>query len=265
MPQRPAIQTYLSDDEDSRLARQLARQSTLPEPNPYRTHDYQDPPSRSDGTSMLLSAGDHTRDSMTQDLAALTTAPSLDTPTSVSSAMAARHLDDVALLELDQAGALVGGHSRRARILECPFNLLYCFEEFAETNYQEWIIHSLTHFRQHAPPTCNKCAFCEAVFPSWDGLQSWQVRMHHTFQHHQQGHSLACARPDFQLYTYLWNHRLISDADYRDIKGNSEDRSRQVNAYPTPPVSPDERSLAVAQTAYSNPRHLRDRGTRTAR
>ncbi|KAL8774375.1 MAG: hypothetical protein Q9209_001126 [Squamulea sp. 1 TL-2023] len=264
-PQRPAIQTYLSSDEDSRLPRQLALQSTLPEANRYRTHDYHGPLSQSNGTSLLLSGGDHTRDSMTQDLAALTRGTSFQSTTSLSSSMGARHLDDVPLLGQDQAGALVVSAPRRTRVLECPFNLLYCFEAFADTNYQDWIIHSLTHFRHVIPPVSNRCCFCEAVFDFQDGVQSWQERMNHVFLHHRLGHSLACAQPDFQLYTYLWNHRVITDAEYRDIKGNSEDRSRHVNAYPTPPVSPNERSVAVAQTAQSTSRRTRDVGPRRAR
>lgn len=256
-PQRPAIQTYLSNDEDSRLPRQLALQSTLPEANRYRTHDYHGPPSPSNGTSLLLSGGDHTRDSMTQDLAALTRASSLESPASLSSSMGARHLDHVPLLRQDQAGALIASPPRRTRVLECPFNLLYCFEHFADTNDREWILHSLTHFGHVGPPTSNRCCFCEAAFDAHDGVTSWQERMYHIFLHHRLGHSLSCAQPDFQLYTYLWNHHVITDAVYRDIKGNSEDRSRHVKAYPTPPVSPNERSVAVAQTAYSNSRRAR--------
>lgn len=264
-PQRPAIQTYLSSNEDSRLPRQLALQSTLPNAELYHTHDYHGPPSGSHGTSLLLSAGDHTRDSMTQDLAALTMASSVVSPESVSSSMGARQLDNQPLLEQDQAGALIVGPLRRSKVLECPFNLLCCFEAFADTDAREWILHSLTHFGHVGPPSSNRCCFCDAVFDSHDGVRSWHNRMNHVFLHHRLGHSLSCARPDFQLYIYLWNHHVITDADYRDIRGNSVDRSRHVRAYPTPPVSPNERSIAVAQTAYSSSRQRRGRSPRRPR
>ncbi|KAL8813343.1 MAG: hypothetical protein Q9223_007060 [Gallowayella weberi] len=269
-PQLPAIETYLSNDEDSRLPRQLASQSTLPEADRIRADGYRESQSRSCGTSMLLSAGDHTRDSMTQDLAALTRASSSRSPTSIASSMAARHLDSLPLLEQDQAGALIIAPPRRSKVLECPFNLLFCYKDFADTNLEEWILHSLTHFRHGSrpvlPPTSNQCVFCPAVFESYDGVVSWQYRMYHVFlQHHRFGQSLSCARPDFKLYTYLWNHRVISDADYRDIRANSEDRSRHVAAYPTPPVSPNERSAAVAQTAYSSSRRALIESQWTAR
>lgn len=264
-PHRPSIQTYLNNTEDSRLPQQLAQQSTLPSIVRCRTRGSNDPTSRSNGTSLLLSGSDHTRDSATQDLAALTRASSLKSSASIPTSMAARYLDTVPLLEQDQNGALVAGPNRRPRILECPFNLLYCLEDFADSNYREWILHSLTHFGQVNPPRLNRCCFCEAVFESHDGVRSWHERMDHVFLHHRLGHSLSCARPDFQLYTYLWNNRVISDADYRDIKGNSEDRSRHVVAYPTPPVSPNERSVAVVHTAFSSSRHDRRRGLGLAR
>lgn len=258
--QRPAIETYLNNTEDSRLPQHLARQSTIPSVERHLTHHYHGPSPWSDGTSLLLSGCDHTRDSETQDLAAMTRASSLRSSESIPTSMAARHLDGVPMFEQDQSGALIIGPNRRSKVLECPFNLLYCFEAFANENLKEWILHSLTHFRNVYPPRSNKCCFCEAVFESRDGVRSWHDRMNHVFCHHQLGHSLSCARPDFQLYTYLWNHHVVSDADYRDIKGNSEDRSRHVRAYPTPPLSPNERSVAVAETAYSSSRHERRRG-----
>ena len=251
---RPAIQNYLSNTDDSLLPRLFAQQSTLPNAEQYYTHDYHGPPSRSYGTSVMLSGGDHTRNSGTQDLAALTRASSRESPASIQSSMGARQLDNQPLLEPDQAGALVVGPMQRGRMLECPFNLLYCFESFADTDDRAWILHSLTHFGRVDPPKYNRCCFCEAAFESPDGVRSWYDRMKHVFLHHRLGHSLSCARPDFRLYTYLWSQRVINDAIYRDIKGNSADRHRHVQAFPTAPASPNERSTAVVYTAYSGSR-----------
>lgn len=259
-PHQPSILTYLNNTEDSRLPQHLAQQSTFPNAAHCRAHDCHGPPSRSNGTSLLLFGSDHTRDS---DLAALTRASTRESSASIQTSMGARYLDTLPLLEQDEGGALVAGPNRRPRVLECPFNLLFCFEDFADSNCWEWIRHSLTHFHNINPPRSNKCCFCEAVFESYDGIKSWHERMEHVFLHHRLGHSLSHARPDFQLYTYLWNNHVISDAEYRDIKGNSEDRSRRVSAYPTPPVSPNERSVAVVHTAYSSSRHERRRGSGT--
>ena len=231
------------------MSRQIAAQSTLRSNSECfgRT-----PPSQ--GTSLLLSDHTHTRNSETQSLAALTRASSCETSSSVPSSMGVRQLGSPTILSQDGAGALVAT-PRRGGALECPFNLLYCFQDFADE--RDWILHSLTHFKDGTPPKSNRCCFCEATFNSYDGIQSWQDRMNHVFLHHRLGHRLSHSRPDFQLYTYLWKARVISDTVYRDIKGNSEDRSRHVAAYPTPPVSPNERSVAVTETFTH--RH-RDRG-----
>lgn len=258
-----AIQTYLNHNDDSRLPQHLARQSTIPNAARHRTHHNHGLSPRSDGTSLLLSGGDHTGDSATQDLAALTRASSLRSSESIPTSMAARHLDSLPILEQDQSGALIVGPNRRLTVLECPFNLLYCFEDFSDSNLTGWILHSLTHFRKVEPPKSNKCCFCEEVFKSPDGVTSWQDRMNHVFLHHRLGHSLSCARPDFDLYTYLWNNHVLSDADFRDIRGNSVDRSRHVRAFPVLPFPPNERR-GVAETAYSSSRHERRRALRRA-
>ena len=166
--QRPAIQTYLSNDEDPRLPRQLDTGANL---YPLSWLSWLSP-SQSTG-STLLSAGDHTRDSMVQDLAALTSASSLESTASLSSSV---------------GDALIVNSPQRTRVLECPFDLLYCSKNFAEANYEEWVLHSLTHFSYVDPPTSNRCCFCEAVFDSHNGLSSWHARMRHVFLHHRLGH-----------------------------------------------------------------------------
>ena len=72
--------------------------------------------------------------------------------------------------------------------------------------------------------------------------------MNHIFLHHRLGHRLSHSRPDLQLYTYLWKARLISDTVYSHIEGNSDDGSRPIAANHSMPVSPNEHSVAVAET-----------------
>lgn len=256
--QRPAIEDYVKDSSDSRLPQILASQSTLPavDPSVSRASHGQVPGSY--GTSMLLSNWDHTQDSATQDLAALTRASSLTDLASVSSAMAIRQLGEGRLLDQDHEGVLVVPPLRMPRILECPFNLMYCPLTFSD--HTEWIVHSLQHFGPAGPPEKNRCCFCDQEFYSDNGLHSWQDRMLHiAMQHHRLGHRLAHARPDFELYTYLWQKRVISDAAYRDIKGNSKGRARHVQNYPTPPVSPQEQISTPFTQTSSNSRREQDR------
>ena len=87
--------------------------------------------------------------------------------------------------------------------------------------------------------------------------------MEHIASHHQLGCRLATARPDFELFYYLWRHRLISDADYRDLKGNYDDRSRRVQAYPSLPATPlNQQSMAVCETERRRRRERRPGGKR---
>lgn len=255
--QRPAIETYVNDSSDSRLPQLLASQSTLPAIDPSVSHASHGQVPGSYGTSMLLSNCDHTQDSATEDLAALTRASTLSEIDSVSSAMAIRQLGEGRLLDQDPDGVLVVPPLRMPRILECPFNLMYCPLTFSDST--EWILHSLGHFGRARPPKKNCCCFCDLEFHSDDGIRSWQDRMLHIAMHHQLGYRLAHARPDFELYTYLWQKRVISDAAYRDIKGNSEGRARHVQNIPTPPVSPQEQTSTPFTQTYSNSRREQDR------
>ena len=65
--------------------------------------------------------------------------------------------------------------------------------------------------------------------------------MQHVRLHHCLGHRLGHARPDFVLFKYLFDNRLISDGEYRTLKGSSHNRAQRAAAapYPTPPTSPD--------------------------
>ena len=204
-----------------------------------QVHQYPTQAARSNGTSMLMShRSDGTRHS---SLPALTVATSRAT-SSIASSVGARALEgQQRILETDQGGVLVVPPLQEQRILECPFNLaFFCLMTFS--NEEDWVRHSLTHFNSDQgavePPTSNKCCFCEKEFRSTRPYQSWADRMRHVCLHHCLGHRLAHARPDFALFKYLFDNRLISDAEYRDLKGNSGNRAQRA-AYPTPPTSPD--------------------------
>lgn len=251
----PAIQIFLNDrTDDPGLQRRLATQSRLPNSNLHKANDYHGLPKDSIGTSMLLSGSDHTRTNTSLDLAALTRTSSLSNPESVPSSMGARQLANLRIFDEGPGGELLIPQLRTPQILECPFNLLFCFMAFSSLD--EWINHSLSHFKNISPSTSNICCFCEAIFRRPSGMSSWKDRMHHVALHHQLGHKLAHAQPDFELFTYLWNNRLISDTDYKDLKGNSRDRSRTVAAYPTTQASQNRSNAPYTET--NSPRR-RDR------
>lgn len=39
-------------------------------------------------------------------------------------------------------------------------------------------------------------------------------------EHTRNGQRLATSRPDFHLFKYLWQQRVINDTDYQELMGN---------------------------------------------
>lgn len=132
-------------------------------------------------------------------------------------------------------------------VLECPFKFLGCRLE--SQNARDWLRHSLSHFmvngRTVTPPTSNKCCFCSERFESDDGNASWSSRMEHIKFHHEHGHRLAHARPDFDLMRYCWQQDLIDQRTYRDLLGgqNVERTERTENA-------PDDSSHSLTSPSH---------------
>lgn len=246
------MEAYLQDRDEPGFYQLLAAQSSLPSSNLHRARH-----NRSDcQTSLMLSGNDHTLVSGTpsQELAGLTRGTSEATPESIPASFGERKLNQTMRLLESGMGGTLNVPRMPAQQLECPFNLaFFCFLTFS--NLEDWVQHSLTHFGSCAPLSSNTCCFCDAVFHHSSGQQSWKERMIHIYLHHQLGYRLAHARPDFELFTYLWNNRRISDAEYRELKGNSESRSRAVAAHPVPFTGPNKHGNAYSETSRNTRRH----------
>lgn len=174
------------------------------------------------GTSMLA-ASDSQGGRDHEDLPALSTASSRNSSSIPSSIGVRASESQQQMLEEGRGGVLTVPPLSGRRILECPFNDVFsCKLTFS--NEDDWMRHSLTHFinqgRAIEPPTSNRCCFCDKEFYSSRPFQSWGERMRHVWLHHCLGHRLAHARPDLQLFEFLFNKRLISDSDYRELKAN---------------------------------------------
>jgi len=228
------ISTYLDDRTDSHLPRRLAAQSTIPRSTPNLA------PRPGAGTSMLLSGN--------SSLAALTSAGSASSSPSVSSAMGERALGPSRVLEFDGHGALQVPPLRHPPVFECPFGFLSCLLTF--TIFSDWFAHSLRHFRGINPPNANKCCYCDQKFQENDGKASWKARMEHIALHYQLGHRLAHARPDFELYRYLWSNRLLDNASYKSLVGDNNSRSPPTSPNPAAPSASNENVYTVT----NNPR-----------
>ncbi|MCJ1469709.1 hypothetical protein MMC07_008350 [Pseudocyphellaria aurata] len=220
------LQNFLDDRDEHSIARHLAAQSSWPASHPHSgpgCYGFKDDV----GTSLLVSGSDCTCQSGTpsQDLPGLTRETSV-ADRSVSTSIGTRQLNRQRILETDAGGNLVLPNVLEPRVLECPFYQLNCGMTFSNT--EDWISHSLGHFKNVPPPAKNRCCFCPQEFNCYCSTKecSWRQRMKHIAFHHQLGFRVATARPDFELITYLWNHKLISVADYRDLKGNNRDSSQ---------------------------------------
>ncbi|MCJ1338583.1 hypothetical protein MMC09_003872 [Bachmanniomyces sp. S44760] len=226
---RSPLQDYIQDREsDSHLPRQLATQSTLQVPVVHQSQVLRGKRRGSQTTSLLLS-GD-------ESLAALTSSPTETSSLGPPSSFGERDLNRrLRRLESRTDGVLVLPSAAHTPILECPFHFLYCVLSF--TSFGEWFAHSLTHFRHIDPPRTTQCCMCEQRFQSSDGKRSWYRRLEHTLLHHQCGHTLASARPEFELYEHLWTNSLIGRADYKALTENRLYPGGAARAYHSSPAS----------------------------
>ena len=245
-----SIKAYLNNVEDSHLPRRLATDSRLPENTICSSRTFGGFPLRYNGTSMLHSGPD--------SLAALTTEWDTQSSSSVPTISGEKYLGKPRILEYDMQGALRIPPLRDRTRLECPFSFLYCQLTF--NFFDEWLEHSLTHFGSSTPPTANRCCFCDQDFTAPTGEESWNNRMKHVSIHHQIGHRLAHARPDFMLYKYLWNKHIISNSTLRELMGPESTRNpRQRSPSPSPPA---RHSKSHAYVITNNNREARRRDRR---
>ena len=238
---RSPLQDYLDDGSDSRIPRWLAIQSRLPNLGLYQKPGYQGAPRQNPGTSLMMSG--------TDSLAALTIGSSNPTTASVATEVGERGVDSKQQFLRPRGGVLEVPAPRR-QPFECPFHFLYCLLSFI--SFDDWFSHSLTHFQSIGPPRSNTCYFCEQRFEASTGRRSWEMLFEHVKLHHELGHTLAHARPNCELYAYLWYNGLISRADYKALGGGLAQQ-----AYPSPPTSPsdDENPTAYTVTNRRGKRH----------
>lgn len=267
---RTPLTDYDQNSQDPRTIQLAAAQSTIPGAIPRQPgYPYGRPP-QSIRTSRLPAGSDFTDDG---SLAGLTSASSSGAPESVSSSQGHRYVErNARLLAPDTEGTLWTTRLpalRDARldppVLQCPFYFLHCTKHYAMENMNEWFKHSLSHFGRQEdrrspstlPPTSTLCCFCEKVFENTNGETCWWERMRHVAWHHHAGHSLAYARPDFKLFRYLYENKIIDNVEYRELSIIRQQPRRSPQNIPTPPDSPND--SPSRPTAELNERHNRPR------
>ena len=180
-------------------------------------------------TSRLFAGNHFTQDKSLPDLSVTGSSESLDLN---SDGMGERLLNRSLRIMVENGGGALEPTSLppfmrhdQDPVLECPFTFLKCFEQFAVSDEQNWIQHSLEHFRMNErgpesldPPRNNSCCFCPQTFQASSGIKSWRARMDHVKVHQEHfGHRLAAARPDFALIEYFWQNGLLSRANYQEL------------------------------------------------
>jgi hypothetical protein len=149
-----------------------------------------------------------------------TTTEATPTETSISTGLAGQ-FPGVPLLEENAHGILeVPRAALTLPVYECAFWFLSC--PYVSTDQAEWETHCLSHFRGEEPPSTSQCPLCDWTYTHDDGRTSWHWRMQHlAFEHTMLGHTLRTSRPDFNLFRFLWNRRLIDDEDLKELNGGN--------------------------------------------
>ncbi|KAF2629773.1 hypothetical protein BU25DRAFT_274017 [Macroventuria anomochaeta] len=103
---------------------------------------------------------------------------------------------------------------------ECVFWFLNC--SYVSRIESEWNTHCLSHFRGKNPPRAVQCPLCAWQTICNEGPEAWNLKMEHLASTHlAYGWNLRAARPDFDLFQYLWQQRLIGDQDLKELKGGN--------------------------------------------
>ncbi|KAL1792318.1 hypothetical protein ACET3X_008825 [Alternaria dauci] len=179
------------------------------------------------------------------------------TESSISTTLASR-FSGVPLLE-DNNGVLeVPRAHYTTPLYECAFWFLNC--SYVSPHSEEWETHCSSHFRGEEPPTTVQCPLCEWGATCDVGREAWGMRMHHLANEHtMRGQTLRTSRPDFGLFQYLWQRRLIDDADLKELKGGNHNLMRRPGNFVETNGREGRRQRAGAQHARV-PRRMEARG-----
>jgi hypothetical protein len=169
-------------------------------------------------TSNAVSASHTARTSTgTSAVPPLSSGSSRKSSTSSANTDLASDLGGVQLLEEDLDGVLVVPSTRRSTCNHpCLFHVLACNENFDEE--EEWKVHVLSHFRGNDPPTEAQCPLCSWKLANSTPSKAWVLMLHHVaIDHFKHGHTLATSRPDFALYKFLYNRKILNEPQYKAL------------------------------------------------
>lgn len=140
------------------------------------------------------------------------------------------------ILETDSTGNLVASPpapsapSADQVVYRCLFYILPC--DHQSDNIDTWKTHVLSHFRGTRLPPTAICQWCPLEFkqPSNTSTststsintnthQTWNAMLTHVaHDHFEKGHTLASARPNFELMKYMYNSKIITEDQLKAIQ-----------------------------------------------
>lgn len=134
------------------------------------------------------------------------------------------------MLETDSTGNLVASPpapsapSADRFVYRCLFYILPC--DHQSDNIETWKTHVLSHFRGTRLPPTAICQWCPLEFkqPNTSNLnahahQTWDAMLTHVaHDHFEKGHTLASARPNFELMKYMYNSKIITEDQLKTIQ-----------------------------------------------
>ncbi|TGO34217.1 hypothetical protein BHYA_0207g00150 [Botrytis hyacinthi] len=98
-------------------------------------------------------------------------------------------------------------------VLPCEFININCGVTFLSDDFENWLAHSLTHFKNHPPPSKCFCLFCDKEFKDINNSYgNWRNRMMHSRDHFLDGKTNI--QSDSLVIEYMWRNNLIDEADY---------------------------------------------------
>lgn len=130
-------------------------------------------------------------------------------------------LDGMTTLESVNGALEVPETSRPDADLICPFQILNCEEVFRDI--RQYRTHVFSHFRGHPCPTSATCFLCDRVFNQSrqdDQARAWNEMLQHMAIDHFRGlgQRLATVRTDFVLMRWMFNKRIITPTQFRQMQ-----------------------------------------------
>lgn len=140
--------------------------------------------------------------------------------------------------------------------LICPFQILDC--EVAFSDIRLWKNHVFFHFKGHPCPKTATCFLCDKSFMqrredrpdrAWNEMLS-----HLANDHYRRGQRLATVRTDFSLMRWMYNRRIITDAEFKRTQlcpvprlQMAGSRLSEVVNVPEAPAPPNARQVRLVQ------------------